>query len=858
MTTAWILIGGKSNNRNVFDPGAGLSVPDTRTLGTMLAVAAGRGARRVNVVGGEPTLRRDLARFVEAASSMGLEVCLTTNARMFSYRSAADAIGQSGLRCAVVQLCGADALVHDAVTGSESFAQTVEGLTNLLAAGVDVSVEVPVCSANVGCLTGVGLLAASLGASSIRFRLVEAGSVERVDIVPDLRTAAAAVTSAVCAIDAIPGGPAAWYADFPCCMVPDLKGREAPGHRVEVSIRLISSSEAPVEGLTPGSDVDGHRCVISVSQGGSPARAMPFPCAACELRGGCSTVEDAIVRTGGSTGIHLPLHSASGVEFTSDGPVDSFIVDGLCPFRDGQPPSGVDTLYLVRGSVTELWRMSAGQAGPSVLMHTKNIRNNIVMASSGAVPTLDPACRDCENLSSCGAVFNLADSGARTWKPSVATISSRGAGSDDFLRWPDFAAGFAAFLERSGGEPVRFEGDAPVITLMDGGGRFQPAAAEPLMLWEAARKSAMCELVDYDLPRGSPAFSLWVKRADRWAQVDRMGTILIIRKCTMNCIICQVQKFYAGIDIMPLPDVVGFLEEFRLLGYTRLDLFGGEPTMRRDLVDLVAFAHRFGFYTDLITNGTLMDDALAAGLRDAGLDLCIVSLDGPTPEIHDRIRRVKDGHEKAVAGIEAVVRAGGMEVNVDTVVLPDNIDHLIDLARQVAALGVTRINMFLCLEGPISSPVPRLLGFDRTRDYYERILPEMRRIGAGHGTSISVGPRLLTAGRPLSEVFRSRMFRNITEGTYNVIYDNPEITCKAPDDEVYISLFGDVFPCTAPQMLESSAKMGNAYKDKLINIVRSDRWAEFRGISGHHDGCRMCWRAHFDLDREGEERVLNL
>jgi len=858
MTTAWILIGGKSNNRNVFEPGAGLSVPDTRTLGTMLAVAAGQGARRVMLAGGEPTLRRDLTRFIEAASSMGIQVSLATNARLFSYSRSAEVNALAGLHGALVQLCGPDANVHDAITGSESFAQTVEGIANLRAARVEVSVEVPVCAGNVGCLTELGLLAASLGVSSVQFRLVEAGSMERLDVVPDLRVAADAVTAAVRAIDAMHEGPIAWYVDFPCCLLPDLKGAEATGHRVQGSIRLIQVADAPGEGLPRGIDTDGRECVISVAPGGSPARAMPFPCAACELRGGCSTVEETIVRAGYYTGIHLPLHSASGVEFTSEGPIDSFMVDGLCPFRDGHPPSGVDTLYLVRGGVTQRWKMSSGQAGASVLMHIKNIRNNIVMASSGAIPTLDPGCRDCENLSRCGAVFNLADSGAVIWTPSPATVRSAAAGPEDFLRWPDFAAGFASFLERSGDEPVMFEGDAPVITLMDGGARVPSPSAEPLMLWEAARKSAMSELVDYELPRGSPAFSLSVKRAGRWAQVDRMGTILIIRKCTMNCIICQVQKFYAGIDIMPLPDVVRFLEEFRLLGYTRLDLFGGEPTMRRDLVDLVAFAHRFGFYTDLITNGTLMDDALATGLRGAGLDLCIVSLDGPTPEIHDKIRRVKDGHEKAVAGIEAVVRAGGMEVNVDTVVLPENIDHLIDLARQVAALGVTRINMFLCLEGPISSPVPRLLGFDRTCDYYERILPEMRRIGAAHGTSISVGPRLLTAGRPLSEVFRSRMFRNITEGTYNVIYDNPEITCKAPDDEVYISLFGDVFPCTAPQMLESSAKMGNAYRDKLINIVRSERWAAFRQISGHHEGCRMCWRAHFDLDREGEERVLDL
>jgi radical SAM protein with 4Fe4S-binding SPASM domain len=846
MKTAWIFVGGRSNNRRSFCNMGNRREPDTQTLGSMLALAAGEGFAAVTIHGGEPTLRRDLPKIISAASSLGLRTTVVTNGRLLSYPQAMQAFVASGLRGVVVTLCGPDAQVHDRVTGTESFSQTVAGIKNALAAGLEVGVEVPVCPENVDQLTEIARTAADLGVASVCFRLVEAGAVENIADVPDLRAASAAVTAAVLSLDGNVGGIRCGYADFPCCLLPDLKGREFSGPRTEGAIFLA----------------DG----VQYEPGGRSFRAMPVPCAACELRRGCSTVEPSLVVARGSGDLHLPMQSVGDVRFvkleTLSNPV---ICDGKCRYVENPEMSrpGVEKLFLVNGIDSELWGWKSGTCEHTTLMHTKNIRGNVVMASDRRIPTLDPLCVECENLSRCAAVFHLNAEGGPVFEHVMPVVQSEGAGSQEYLKWPDFDAGFQSFLAAGGQSPVRFTGVAPFITMMDspdGLAAAVPAAVpavEPLMLWEAARRSTMCRLVDYSLPYGAPSFSLDIQAADRWAEVDRMGTILIIRKCTMDCIICQVQKFYAGKDIMPLPDVVRFLEEFRLLGYTRLDLFGGEPTMRGDLTDLIAFAHRLGFYTDLITNGTLMTDELAVAMRDAGLDLCIVSLDGPTPEIHDKIRRVKDGHHRAVAGIEAVVRAGGMEVNVDTVVLPENIDHLIAVAAQVSALGATRINMFLCLEGPISSPVPRLLGFDRTLDLYERIIPEMRRIAEPLGTMISVGPRLLTAGRSIREVSESQMFRDITEGTYNVIYNQPEILCKAPDDEVYISLFGDVFPCTAPQMLESSAKMGNVYKNKLIEVVRSEKWNEFKKISGHHDGCRMCWRAHFDLDREGEERVLD-
>jgi radical SAM protein with 4Fe4S-binding SPASM domain len=187
-----------------------------------------------------------------------------------------------------------------------------------------------------------------------------------------------------------------------------------------------------------------------------------------------------------------------------------------------------------------------------------------------------------------------------------------------------------------------------------------------------------------------------------------------------------------------------------------------------------------------------------------------------------------------------------MAVSIDTVVLPENVDELVDLARFAVELGVTTLNLFLCLEGPISSPVPRLLGYDRAVRFYASDVPAIRAILEPAGGALSVAPAI-PADRSALDFVQTQVFKDLCAGVYNPIWRRSDVVCKAPEQEIYLSLRGDVFPCTAPPILETDAKLGNVYKDSLIRIMRGQAASDFRQVAGHAEGCRMCWRATFDL-----------
>jgi len=111
---------------------------------------------------------------------------------------------------------------------------------------------------------------------------------------------------------------------------------------------------------------------------------------------------------------------------------------------------------------------------------------------------------------------------------------------------------------------------------------------------------------------------------------------------------------------------------------------GGEPTLRLDLPEVVAYAKSLGMRTNLITNGVrCADEKLVCELKDAGLDSAQVSLEAARAEVHDAITRNAGSFDKCVQGIRNL-RKHGIHTHTNTTICPENRDHLLELVDFVA------------------------------------------------------------------------------------------------------------------------------------------------------------------------------
>lgn len=103
------------------------------------------GIPQLTFTGGEPTMRHDLVNLVRAAQWFVTR--LNTNGRLLTSLLCKD-LYEASLDSVQVTLYAADAEVHNTLVGAPGFADTVSGIKNALAAGLNVSINTPLCSAN--------------------------------------------------------------------------------------------------------------------------------------------------------------------------------------------------------------------------------------------------------------------------------------------------------------------------------------------------------------------------------------------------------------------------------------------------------------------------------------------------------------------------------------------------------------------------------------------------------------------------------------------------------------------------------------------------------------------------------------
>jgi len=154
--------------------------------------------------------------------------------------------------------------------------------------------------------------------------------------------------------------------------------------------------------------------------------------------------------------------------------------------------------------------------------------------------------------------------------------------------------------------------------------------------------------------------------------------------CNLRCVYCMPEhmSFRPGNALLQDDELLTLISLFAELGFEKIRFTGGEPTLRRNLVELIrAVAGTPGVNSvGLTTNGILLD-YLARPLRDAGLDRVNVSLDTLDEAGFRQITRWGNLRD-VLAGIEAAERAG-LRVKINAVPVRgfnDNGDAA-DLAR---------------------------------------------------------------------------------------------------------------------------------------------------------------------------------
>ena len=125
----------------------------------------------------------------------------------------------------------------------------------------------------------------------------------------------------------------------------------------------------------------------------------------------------------------------------------------------------------------------------------------------------------------------------------------------------------------------------------------------------------------------------------------------VTRRCNLKCLHCYARATAAAApDELNSAEGLALLRDLKDFGVPVVLFSGGEPLMRDDLLELVAWTAQNDMRAVISTNGTLITRELARRLRDLGLSYMGISLDG-TETTHDKFRGQPGAFAAAMAGV---------------------------------------------------------------------------------------------------------------------------------------------------------------------------------------------------------------
>ncbi|HWK46298.1 MAG TPA: pyrroloquinoline quinone biosynthesis protein PqqE [Stellaceae bacterium] len=167
----------------------------------------------------------------------------------------------------------------------------------------------------------------------------------------------------------------------------------------------------------------------------------------------------------------------------------------------------------------------------------------------------------------------------------------------------------------------------------------------------------------------------------------------LTHRCPLRCPYCSNPlELERGAGELDTATWLRVLDEAADLGILQVHFSGGEPTVRRDLPDLVRRAAERQLYSNLITSGVMLDERMLGGLVEAGLDHVQLSFQDVETGNAERIGGMAGAQAKKRAAA-ALIQHAGLPLTVNLVIHRQNIDHLPAMIALGAELRAERIEV---------------------------------------------------------------------------------------------------------------------------------------------------------------------
>jgi MoaA/NifB/PqqE/SkfB family radical SAM enzyme len=234
-------------------------------------------------------------------------------------------------------------------------------------------------------------------------------------------------------------------------------------------------------------------------------------------------------------------------------------------------------------------------------------------------------------------------------------------------------------------------------------------------------------------------------------------------------------------------------------GFARINLGGGEPTLRKDILEMVDLLSKKTGHLEISTNGYFTDKLVSITKMHPDIRIRI-SLEG-LPRKNDEIRGIRNGFDRAMRSMLKLKQAGIKDIGFAITISHRNAEELVDLYHLCASMGVEFSQCVVHDAWQFRVPYNVI---ENKTEVIEQIKSFVREL-------------LLSKRRDLSLKVKDWFRAYLNRGFINFIRgDQRLLPCGAGTDIVFIDPYGEVYPCNALQ-----ESMGNIKHKSFEEIWES-------------------------------------
>lgn len=200
----------------------------------------------------------------------------------------------------------------------------------------------------------------------------------------------------------------------------------------------------------------------------------------------------------------------------------------------------------------------------------------------------------------------------------------------------------------------------------------------------------------------------------------------VTRTCNLKCIHCYAHAVRRSREReLSTEEGLALMDDLAEFGVPVILLSGGEPLMRKDVVELARYAVDKGMRAVISTNGTLISKAKARELREVGLSYVGVSLDGLKP-VNDRFRGKAGAFKAAMQGIQNCQEVG-LKVGLRFTINRLNMHQVSGIFDLLEERDIPRVCFYhLVYAGRGSQLIEQDLDYEETRRVVDLIIDRTR------------------------------------------------------------------------------------------------------------------------------------